>query len=259
MSSSKAKSSACSTLLLWSHLMYQRAVNGSATSVWRQIKRAEGGQISSTTLVYALVVSMTKKLSNCNLRGVVSHHLSYMSVKGRRIVCIIGLSGLLSSCGTYLSVMSIVRCPIVLVFVGNQYVQSNYESGLKNWYFEPSNRRILPLTVSLQSSTSIILTSCLVHLCPACEQVFSVAKFIRTDTWKSMSPSVFESIPLLKVNWTEWDALSAVGKSMGKQLAWALEEMMPCSMQLITTTECFTSFTNDEECLTVLPMYWYCW
>ena len=30
-----------------------------------------------------------------------------------------------------------------------------------------------------------------------------------------MSPSVFESILLLKVNWTEWDALS-VGKSMGK-------------------------------------------
>ena len=129
MSSSKAKSSTCSTLLLWSHMMYQRAVNGSATSVWRQIKRAEGGQISSTTLVYVLVVSMTKKLSDCNLRGVVSHHLSYMSVKGRRI-CIIGLSGLLS-CGTYLSVMSIVRCPIMLVFVGNQYVQSNYKNEKK--------------------------------------------------------------------------------------------------------------------------------
>jgi hypothetical protein len=67
----------------------------------------------------------------------------------------------------------------------------------------------------LQNSTSIILTSCLVHLCPVCERLFSVAKFIRTDSRKSMSPYVFESIPLLKVNQTEWDALG-VGKSMGK-------------------------------------------
>jgi hypothetical protein len=51
----------------------------------------------------------------------------------------------------------------------------------------------------------------------SCEQLFSVAKFILTpDTRKSMSPSVFESIPsLLKVNQTECYALS-VHKSMGK-------------------------------------------
>jgi hypothetical protein len=100
----------------------------------------------------------------------------------------------------------------VLVFVGNQYVQSNYESRLKNWHFESSSRRT-PLVV-FQNSTSI-LTYCLVHLCP---QLVSVAKFlILADTRKSMSPSVFESILLLKVDWTEWDALR-VGKSMGKQL-----------------------------------------
>jgi hypothetical protein len=49
----------------------------------------------------------------------------------------------------------------------------------------------------------------------SCERLFSAAKFILTDTRKSMSPSVFESILLLKVNRTEWDALS-VGRSMGK-------------------------------------------
>ena len=50
----------------------------------------------------------------------------------------------------------------------------------------------------------------------SCERLFSAAKFILTaDTRKSMSPSVFESILLLKVNRTEWDALS-LGRSMRK-------------------------------------------
>ena len=75
-------------------MMYQRAVNGCATSVGRPIKRAEGGQISSTMLADALVIRMTNNTSACKLRGVVSHHLSYVSVKGKRI-CIIGLSGAL--------------------------------------------------------------------------------------------------------------------------------------------------------------------
>ena len=163
MSSSKAKGCACSILLVWFLMMYQWAVNGCGTIVGRQIKRAEGGQISSTTLLSdSLVISMKKNMSACNLRGaVLSHHLSYVSVKGRRR-CVIGLSG--SSRGTNLSVMSIVRWPVMLVFVGNQYVESNYKSRLNNWHCEPSNIRI-PLMV-LQNSTSVILTYCLVHLCP---------------------------------------------------------------------------------------------
>ena len=64
MSSSKAKRF---------HMMYQRAVNGCATSVGRRIKRAEGGQISSTTLVEdALVVSMKKNMTT-RIRAVHAH------------------------------------------------------------------------------------------------------------------------------------------------------------------------------------------
>lgn len=49
----------------------------------------------------------------------------------------------------------------------------------------------------------------------SCEQLFSTAKFILTDTRKSTSPAVFESILLLKVNRTEWD-MNSVGKAMGR-------------------------------------------
>ena len=49
----------------------------------------------------------------------------------------------------------------------------------------------------------------------SCERLFSAAKFIMTDLRKSMSPSLFEAILLLKVNRCEWDIYS-VGKALGR-------------------------------------------
>lgn len=49
----------------------------------------------------------------------------------------------------------------------------------------------------------------------SCERLFSLAKFILTDTRKSTSPAVFEAILLLKVNRSEWNVQS-VGKAMGR-------------------------------------------
>jgi hypothetical protein len=49
----------------------------------------------------------------------------------------------------------------------------------------------------------------------SCERLFSAAKHILTDTRKSTSPAVFESILLLKVNRKEWDVHS-VGRAMGQ-------------------------------------------
>ena len=49
----------------------------------------------------------------------------------------------------------------------------------------------------------------------SCERLFSLAKFILTDTRKSTSPAVFEAILLLKVNRSEWNVHS-VGKAMGR-------------------------------------------
>jgi hypothetical protein len=48
-----------------------------------------------------------------------------------------------------------------------------------------------------------------------CEQLFSVAKHILTDTRKSTSPAVFQAILLLKVNRMEWDVYT-VGRAMGR-------------------------------------------
>ena len=49
----------------------------------------------------------------------------------------------------------------------------------------------------------------------SCERLFSAAKHILTDTRKSTSPAVFESILLLKVNRKEWD-VNSVGRAMGQ-------------------------------------------
>ena len=162
-------------------------------------KRADGGQISSTTLADALVITMKKNTSDCNLRGVVLHHLSYVSVKGWRI-CIIGLSGL--SCGTYLSVLSIVRCAthcagVCWKPICSKQLQKQIEK-LALWTKQQKNTTgdgIAKQYINLDilSGTSV---SC-------CERLFSVAKFILADTRKSMSSSVFESILLLNVDWHE--------------------------------------------------------
>ena len=49
----------------------------------------------------------------------------------------------------------------------------------------------------------------------SCERLFSAAKFILTDLRKSMSPTMFEAILLLKVNRCEWDVYS-VGRALGR-------------------------------------------
>jgi hypothetical protein len=48
-----------------------------------------------------------------------------------------------------------------------------------------------------------------------CERLFSLAKFVSTDTRKRTSPALFEALMLLKVNRALWDVFS-VGKAMGK-------------------------------------------
>jgi hypothetical protein len=73
-----------------------------------------------------------------------------------------------------------------------------------------------------------------------------------------MSPSSLQSILLLKVNWTDWDALS-VGKSMGKTTVMSFGGDNAMQHAVDNNDEIFMSFTIDEVCLAVLPMYWYCW
>lgn len=50
-----------------------------------------------------------------------------------------------------------------------------------------------------------------------CERLFSLAKYILTDTRKSTQPIVFEALLFLKVNRHIWDAHS-VGKAMGRSV-----------------------------------------
>ena len=192
-------------------MMYQRVVNGCATSVGRQIKRAEGGQIYSTTFADAYVMSMKKNTTSaCNLRGVVSHHLSYHVSEMEKDM----YNWIEWIIMRYLP-LSNVDCPMT------------HHVGVcwKPICLKQLRKQIEKLalrTKQQKTTTDGIAKQCINHLeilsgtSVSCEQLFSIAKFILTDTRKSMSPSVFESILLLKVNWTtEWDALS-VGKSMGK-------------------------------------------
>ena len=55
----------------------------------------------------------------------------------------------------------------------------------------------------------------------SCERLFSSAKHILTDTWKSTSPAVFEAILLLTVNGSEWDVHTmgmAIGRTTGVRI-----------------------------------------
>ena len=72
------------------------------------------------------------------------------------------------------------------------------EEDVKQWHF----KTVCQFCHSAGTSVSI-------------EQLFTTAKFILTDTRKSTSPAVFETIILLKVNQTEWDVYS-VGNAMGR-------------------------------------------
>ena len=148
--------------------------------------------------------------SACNLRGVVSHHLSYHVSEMEKDM----YNWIEWIIMRYLP-LSNVDCPMT------------HHVGVcwKPICLKQLRKQIEKLalrTKQQKTTTDGIAKQCINHLeilsgtSVSCEQLFSIAKFILTDTRKSMSPSVFESILLLKVNWsTEWDALS-VGKSMGK-------------------------------------------
>jgi hypothetical protein len=64
----------------------------------------------------------------------------------------------------------------------------------------------------------------LVGMSVSCERLFPAAKFILIDFRKSMSPTMFEAILLLKVNRCKWDVYS-VGRALGQTTGNMVPEM----------------------------------
>jgi hypothetical protein len=76
-----------------------------------------------------------------------------------------------------------------------------------------------------------------------CERLFSMAKFILSDTRKRTNPNLFEALLLLKVNTRFWSVYS-VGEAMGMTAATTTVATITV---FVATTTAATATTNADD------------